>query len=345
MSAAFRDAPTVSVVLPVYNAASTLPAAVASILGQSFTDLELIVVDDGSTDGSREFARGLDDDRVRLVGREERAGLVASLNEGVTAARAEWVARMDADDVAHPDRLAAQLSALRRWPDSGMSATGCNIVDARGRVIATRRPPPDHASVAFSLHFGNVLTHPTVMFRRKLFVAVGGYRAERFPAEDYDLWVRVARRTRVVTIPELLLSYRRSEHGVTKTQGSEQYALALAIASDALEETTGCRPSARVVSGLVGLEPRLGCSDFAEASQVVLATRDAVRRDCRARGIDPGRVDVHAGRMLRRSGLRRSSGGLCFVNAASLSTRRPNLAVRVAGQYLRELRTRVAARR
>jgi hypothetical protein len=343
--ARYGPSPAVSVVVPVRDAVATVHEALAGILGQTVADLELVVVDDGSCDGTAGAIRAFTDRRLRLIRHDRPVGLVAALNEGVAAARGGWVARMDADDVAHPRRLERQLAAARSRADCGLVASACEVVDEGGHSLGFRRPPPDHAACRFALHFGNVLSHPTVMYRRELFAAVGGYRPSRFPAEDYDLWIRMARRACIVTTPEVLLTYRRHATGVSGIRRADQEARALEIAIDALEETTGRRPAPAIVAALIGRPPALGCRHFGDAAGLVLATRDAVRRECRTRSIGFGRMDDEVARLLRRSGLRSSSGRPCIRNAVGLGVRHPWLATRVLAQLIEKLRARWSARR
>ena len=208
-------APVVSVVLPVYNAAHTVEAAASSILGQRLRELELIVVDDGSTDGTGSVLRRIDDPRLVVVRHSTNRGLVAAVRTGIEHTSTGIVARMDADDVAHEDRLGREYELLEQRPEVGLVATGFVSVDEHGHVLRRHEPPPDHASAWFRLLFANCLAHPTTMYRRAVFDAVGGYRGDCFPAEDHDLWLRMAEVTEIATIPEALLWYQRTDSSMS----------------------------------------------------------------------------------------------------------------------------------
>jgi glycosyltransferase involved in cell wall biosynthesis len=192
--------PRVSVVLPVRNGGGYLHAAVASILGQTLADLELVVIDDGSTDDSRAVVRAFGDERIRLVEQEPR-GLVASLNHGLELARAPLVARMDADDVSLPERLARQAALLDARPGVGLVCPSFRVVDAAGAELGrTLLPLRDH-ELRMRLLLRNPFSHGAVMTRRSVLDAVGPYSDAYGNNEDYDLWRRIAARRRPLRVP------------------------------------------------------------------------------------------------------------------------------------------------
>jgi glycosyltransferase involved in cell wall biosynthesis len=208
--------PLVSVVLPVHDGEQYLAAAIDSILSQTHANLELIVIDDGSRDSSAAIAASFAaDPRLRVVRNERNLGLVATLNRGLGLARGEFIARMDADDVAAPERLALQLQ--RMIDDPGIAVLGTNITfaDATGSVVGRPRSLPcGPALVRWRLLRGTCLYHPTVMLRR---AALGDerYSAEYIHAEDYDLWLRLSRRHRLDNLPQSLLLHRRHGQSVS----------------------------------------------------------------------------------------------------------------------------------
>src|SRR4051794_24616628 len=213
--------PAVTVLLPVRNGAAYLEAAVRSILGQTFADLELLAVDDGSTDQTPAMLARLaaEDGRIRVV-RQEALGLVPALNRGLEQARAPLIARMDADDVALPERLARQVAFLEAAPEVALVGTGWRVVakDLTRRVVL---PPQTDAGIRLAMETANVLAHPTVMLRRDTVLAAGGYRPAFLLAEDYDLWLRLLDRCQAACVPEVLLEYR--EHaGQATWRGLEQ---------------------------------------------------------------------------------------------------------------------------
>lgn len=228
--------PAVSVALPVYNAGRYLAAAVASILGQSFRDFELVAVDDGSNDGSRavleDFAAR--DPRVRVVSRPN-TGIVGALNDACQAARAPLIARMDADDIAFPERFARQVAYLDEHPE--VVAVGASIVclDSDSNPVKLCPREPDHAALETALLRGDggALIHPVVMLRRTALAAVGGYRREAQYVEDLDLYLRLARVGRLANIPEPLLFYRVHPASINFTKNAGRRETKLRILDEA----------------------------------------------------------------------------------------------------------------
>jgi hypothetical protein len=203
------ETPRVSVVMPVHNGGPYLEPAVDSILGQSFPDFEFVIIDDGSTDATPEILRRYEaaDHRVR-VQHQEKAGLVASLNRGCALARAGYIARMDADDIAFPDRLARQVDFLDRHPDVAVLGSAVMRIDASGGEIKRNLCPTSHAEIVAALREYTCFTHPSVMLRSAALTAVGGYRPAYGPAEDYDLWLRLSEHYELANLPDPLLYYR-----------------------------------------------------------------------------------------------------------------------------------------
>jgi Glycosyl transferase family 2 len=203
------ETPRVSVVMAVRNGVPYLEQAVDSILAQTFTDLEFVIIDDGSTDSTPEVLRRYQtaDHRVRVL-HQENAGLTPSLNRGCQLARGTYVARMDADDVAFPDRLARQVEFLDRHPGVALLGSAVVRIDELGREIKRSECPTLHAEIVRALTRYNCFTHPTVMLRKDMLAAVGGYREAYRQAQDYDLWLRLSERYEVANLAEPLLYYR-----------------------------------------------------------------------------------------------------------------------------------------
>lgn len=201
------SAPAISVVLPVYNGDKYLAEAIDSILAQSFSDFELIIIDDGSTDDSLRILQDYQkrDKRIRLVSRENR-DLATTLNDSIDIVRGVWVARMDQDDIALPQRLERQL----RW----LERTGADVAGSWVKCFGswdqsiTRGYQTDQA-IKLDMLFKSPFVHPSVMMRSALIKQLRyDKRAEK--AEDYDLWTRAARSGWVMSnVPEVLLLYRK----------------------------------------------------------------------------------------------------------------------------------------
>ena len=218
------SAPRVSVLLPVYDAATTLEQTLASLWTQTCGDFEVVAVDDGSTDGSGDLlkrqARG--EGRLRPI-RTAHAGLIPALNRGLEACRGEYVARMDADDVAHPQRLARQVALLDS--DRGLSVASCLVrsfppgqVGEGFRIYETwLNSLVTNEDVSREIFIESPIPHPTAVVRRGELLELGGYRDVGWP-EDYDLWLRyhAAGRT-FAKVPDVLLSWREHPGRLTHT--------------------------------------------------------------------------------------------------------------------------------
>jgi len=216
--------PRVSVLLPVFNGAETLAAALRSIVWQTLSEWELVLVDDGSLDESLALARSAAarDPRIRVLAQPHQ-GLVASLQAGLAQCRGDLVARMDADDISHPDRLARQVLFLEGHPEIAVVGSRVRIFPVRTRTEGMARYESwlnslvDPDAMERDLLVESPLVHPSVVFRRSTIQAAGGYRESRGP-EDYDLWLRLHERgVRFGKVPEVLLFWRDAPLRVTRT--------------------------------------------------------------------------------------------------------------------------------
>ena len=217
--------PAISVIMSVYNGEAHLAEAVESVLSQTFRDFELVILDDGSTDRSLEIVRGYaaKDSRVRLITRENR-GLIASLNQLIGEARAPLLARMDADDRCHPERLARQHAFLAAHPACGVVGSWAHRMGGDGTVWPgyVYKFPVTPAEVRAAIGYESILAHPTVMYRRDVVRQAGGYHSAFKHAEDFDLWLRMADITEISNIPEPLLTYRTHADQITSRHLLEQ---------------------------------------------------------------------------------------------------------------------------
>jgi len=201
--------PLLSVILPVYNGLPYLRQAIESVLSQSFKDYELLIIDDGSTDGSEQVVAKLDDPRIRYVQQGNR-GLAATLNRALSLAAGKYIARQDQDDVCFPLRFRRQVEFLGAHPEVGLLGTAAEIWVGNTRTQRKLAHPTDNAALKFAMLFNNYLVHSSVMIRRSVLDEIGGYSEDkqRQPPEDYELWSRVIRKYRVANLPDVLLAYR-----------------------------------------------------------------------------------------------------------------------------------------
>jgi glycosyltransferase involved in cell wall biosynthesis len=221
------QSPRVSVVMPTWNAETFLEEAVQSILSQTLTDLELIVVDGGSTDRTLEILDKLRDARVRVLAAPAR-GIVPALNFGIQEARAPWIARQDADDASFPRRLELQWNALTRDSKAAFSHTDVEFAGEGRHALGRPRFPRTAAFVALRLCTHCAMVHSTAMFNRQAVLALGGYRGEH--AEDYDLWGRLIEQGQWIGVPEKLLKFRVHPVSLSSRNREPMQALAQEIA-------------------------------------------------------------------------------------------------------------------
>jgi hypothetical protein len=227
------NAPSLSVVLPVYNAEEYLAEAIESILAQTYTDFEFLIIDDGSTDGSLDIINlhAREDQRIRVIARSN-LGLVKTLNEGVARARGEYIARMDADDISRPERFKQQVDFLNSNPRCVVLGTSVVLIDDSGRELATWHCFLHDVSIRHALPAEGCIPHPTAMLRKSAVLEVGGYKEDYLAAEDYDLWHRLAQVGELNNLAEPLLYKRESSTAVSGKHATIQHRSADRIRSE-----------------------------------------------------------------------------------------------------------------
>lgn len=205
--------PLVSVVMPVYNREIFVAEAIESILAQTFSDFELIIVDDGSRDRTAAIIREFEkrDERIRFLAFKQNKGMAAAKNFGIEAATGQYIAGMDSDDVSLPQRLEKQVEFLRANPDIGVVGTRARLTDACLKPFVDYRVPERHVHIAYNILLGRSVVGASLVFRREVLNAVGGYELSRKRGEDIELIARLICRTRFANLPEWLYLYRQHE--------------------------------------------------------------------------------------------------------------------------------------
>jgi glycosyltransferase involved in cell wall biosynthesis len=220
----------VSVLMPVHSGEKYLSAAVESILGQTYADFEFLALDDGSTDSTLDILRAYAarDPRLRVISRENK-GVAASLNELLDQARGEFVARMDADDIALPQRFSRQVQFLRDNLDVVCVGGSAEVIDEQGRFLTTLSYPRSDQEIQERNLSGDAsICHPSAMMRRDALVRIEGYDGDFFPAEDLDLWLRLGEIGKLANLDEVVLRYRFHSMSVSGRGSIEQLAFARA---------------------------------------------------------------------------------------------------------------------
>lgn len=224
----------VSILLATKNRAALLPRAIRSIQVQTWTDIEILVLDDGSSDTTPEILEHLSrlDHRIKTFRNENSSGLAAGLNTLIAASKGDWLARMDDDDLSYPDRIEQQLAFIQK-NQLDVCGTWYRRVSRFGRSVL--RPAITHDAIMAELLFQPPLLHPSVMMRRALIDKFGGYREDAPHAEDYELWTRLARHGRFGNVPKVLMDYTLSPNQVSRTYNAQQVQTAQKIRAHYLQ--------------------------------------------------------------------------------------------------------------
>ena len=207
--------------MPVYNAGKYLHPAIDSILRQTYRDFELLIIDDGSTDDSREISRAFDDPRIRRVENGANLGLIRTLNKGLELARGEYIARMDGDDISLPERLDRQIAFMEQHPAIGICGTWYEKLE--NDRVSTVELPTAHGAIRFFMLFDNPFQHSTMLIRRAFLQAHAlHFSLAHVHAEDYELWSRCAELTATANLPQALVRYRAHPDNVSHRHQAAQ---------------------------------------------------------------------------------------------------------------------------
>jgi glycosyltransferase involved in cell wall biosynthesis len=217
-----NDKPLVSVVMAVHNGADWILKSVESILQQTYEHLELIVIDDGSVDDSAAIVNAIEDKRIRLFKNEKQSGLVYSLNFGISQARGQYIARMDADDISLPERISSQMAILQN--DKRIVAVGgwITLVDENDEVIEQWEYPESTKMIMWNQFFNSGFAHPSTLFLASAFKKAGGYLTDHKYAEDFDLWSRLGEVGELYNIQKPLLLYRVHTSSISHSYDDKQ---------------------------------------------------------------------------------------------------------------------------
>jgi glycosyltransferase involved in cell wall biosynthesis len=207
--------PEISVILPVYNAASYVGEALKSLLNQTFSDFEILVLNDGSGDSSEQVILGFKDERIRYIPSERNQGLIYQLNLGLQAAKGKYIARLDADDIAVPERLFLQHSFMQQHPDVVLSGSYASVIDNQKTIL---RHALNDDNIRLELLQQNAFIHSTVIYRRDILNKNNIVFNDFFNcAEDYHMWVLLSKYGKLANIPEVLIKYRIHDNQVSST--------------------------------------------------------------------------------------------------------------------------------
>lgn len=239
--------PKVTVLMPVYNGEKYLHESIGSILNQTFTNFEFVIINDCSVDKSAEIIKSFRDPRIRYFENDKNMGLIATLNKGLNFAQGEYIARMDQDDISLPERLSQQVSFLDCYPEVGVLGTAVQLIKSDGTNINSPLCFPSSSNcIEWCMYFYCPIAHPAVLMRKDVVMRVGGYAIEALHAEDYDLWVRLSKVTQLSNLAETLLKLRKHDSNMTKVFLSENLNIADKISQRFVTEHLG----EQVVNGI-----------------------------------------------------------------------------------------------
>lgn len=223
-----NEKPTISVLMPVFNGERFLRQAMKSILEQTFSNFEFIIINDGSTDDTENIIKSYDDERIVYINNERNLGLAKSFNIGINAAAGMYLARMDADDVSVPKRLERQIQFLNKRPTVDIVGSSLQLIDEFGHKCGRYYRQLDHIDIKFSCLFSTPMMHPTVMGKTEVFKS-HHYNESLTNSEDYELWSRLLFETNVqfANIHESLLMYRTYPHSFTQTLNLDKRTLSV----------------------------------------------------------------------------------------------------------------------
>jgi glycosyltransferase involved in cell wall biosynthesis len=317
--------PAVSVIMAVRDGQQWLQHAVDSILTQTFSNFELLIIDDGSSDKTPNI---LADYRARdrrvIVIPQAREGLVRALNRGLARARAPFVARLDADDVALPQRLQHQLSYFEERPKTNLLGTWAQVIDGFGRPKRLLRPAVDGRILLQTLARTNPFIHSSVMFRTVIARKLGGYHLPFEAAEDYDLWLRFSEIGDIAILPEVLIQYRRHISSVTARRAVTQV-FSVRLAKQASEARRQARddPSSMLAAPPDWriMDERAFYADTARLCRTLELADSAVAQDAASSSID---LDIVSRRIPNLTGAERKLAQMALINLISSRTRVPN---------------------
>jgi glycosyltransferase involved in cell wall biosynthesis len=227
--------PLISVIMPVYNCEKYLKEAIESVLSQTYQNVELVIVNDGSTDSSKEIILSFKDSRIRFFENERNSGIVFTRNRGLDEANGEFVATLDSDDIALPERIEKQAGFLTMNPEYGMCGTFYYAIDSHGKFIKEIRFPTNYRDVATFMTLGNCFCNSTVMIRAKLAKELR-YREKYDIVEDYEMWWRITKRARLTNLSFFGTKYRVHGNNISVAKMNDMFALVKKINSQILTD-------------------------------------------------------------------------------------------------------------
>lgn len=260
MAASLSKSPILSVVMTVYNGDKYLRESMDSVLAQTFSDFELIIINDGSTDNTAKILSSYKDSRIKVINQPNK-GLVASLNRGIKAASGKYIARHDADDSSEPSRFAKQVKILDDHPNVVIVGTSMRVMDSQSKILHEHLVLIGDSELRQELLVRSPFAHGSVMFKKDVAIKAGLYNQKYWPAEDYELWLRMCDYGELANIDEPLYTYREHEGGISFAnqklqiqQLKDVQALAWQIKDQLIQKRIRLAPYKRLPKGQLRIE-------------------------------------------------------------------------------------------
>lgn len=226
MDSTINSSPTITVIMPVYNSEHYIREAIESILSQTYTDFQFLIIDDASTDQTISIINSYNDPRINLIEKPKNTGYTRSLNLGLKKAKGKYIARMDSDDISLPERFEKQISFLEANLEYILCGTSYSVMGDDKKIAV----PNSYEEIKLNLLWGNCIAHPTVMLRNEVLKKYYlKYDPDMEPSEDYDLWVQLLPKGKLHNLKEELLLYRMHNSSVSRKRASEQQNTAIEV--------------------------------------------------------------------------------------------------------------------
>jgi glycosyltransferase involved in cell wall biosynthesis len=229
------NTPLVSIVMPVYNAEVYLREAIDSILAQSYRNLEFIIINDGSTDTSKDIIFSYTDPRIRYLENEQNMGIIRTKNKAIDFATGHYIATLDGDDIATPDRIEKQVHFMETHPGHGLCGTMHQEIDSKGNLLKKSFFPANDTDVATYMLLANCFCHSSTMVRANLMKELK-YSDDYYVAEDYELWYRISKQAKITNLPDYAILYRIHANNISTTRQKQMFATVKKLASRILTD-------------------------------------------------------------------------------------------------------------
>ena len=226
--------------MAVHNGEKYIRQALESILNQSYSDFQFIIIDDGSSDETSVIVKSYRDTRIMLIHNKINLGLSRSLNIGLSYTNSQFIARMDADDISYPDRFEKQMTFMINNPQLGALGSSYKVIDEKGLVIEHHKQPYNDLSIRWQLLFNNAFCHSSLMIRKRFLDQIGGNYDNLTSAQDFSLVSRLVKVSKLANLPDFLVMWRKSEQQISSSRKTEQELMASEISMKNINELMGC---------------------------------------------------------------------------------------------------------